>query len=171
MREDMATVDNNVETEDSPSGFKSPVWRHFGFPIYTNTTGEKRTDKTKTACKYCKRLLTYTGNTSNMQQYINRHHSEKQSNVTPPPERKGDERCLVPFRHDSWLLVSSDHRVLFLTVWVSFRSFFVNSKWAFLCLMATQISGVLQWWLSFWKFLPCRQRISGAQPAWTSGLW
>ena len=26
--------------------------------------------------------------TSNMQQHISRHHSEKQSNVTPPPERK-----------------------------------------------------------------------------------
>ena len=84
----MATIGNNFEIEDAPSGFKSPVWRHFGFPIYTNTTGEKWTDKTKTACKYCKRLLTYTGNTSNMQQHISRHHSEKQSNVTPPPERK-----------------------------------------------------------------------------------
>ena len=62
----MATVDNNVETEDSPSGFKSPVWRHFGFPIYTNTIG----------------------NTSNMQQHISRHHSEKQSNITPTPEQK-----------------------------------------------------------------------------------
>ena len=87
-REDMTTAGNNFKIEDAPCGFKSPVWRHFGFPIYTNTTGEKWTDKTKTACKYCKRLLTYTGNTSNMQQHINRHHSEKQSNVTPPPERK-----------------------------------------------------------------------------------
>uniref|UniRef100_A0A8C4NYV4 Abraxas 1, BRCA1 A complex subunit n=1 Tax=Dicentrarchus labrax TaxID=13489 RepID=A0A8C4NYV4_DICLA len=53
QREDLATVGNNFEIEDAPSGFKSPVWRHFGFPIYTNTTGEKWTDKTKTACKYC----------------------------------------------------------------------------------------------------------------------
>ena len=85
MREDMATVGNNFEIEDA---VLNHLWRHFGFPIYTNTTSEKRTDKTKTACKYCKRLLTYTGNMSNMQQHISRHHSEKQSNVTPPPERK-----------------------------------------------------------------------------------
>jgi len=78
----MATVGNNFEIEDAPSSFKSPVWRHFGFSIYTNTTGEIWTDKTKTACKYCKGLLTYTGKTSNVQQHIWRHHSEKQSNVT-----------------------------------------------------------------------------------------
>ena len=87
-REDMATIGNNFEIEDAPSGFKSPVWNHFGFPIYTNTTSEKWTDKTKTACIYCMRLLTYTGNMSNMQQHISRHHSEKQSSITPPPEQK-----------------------------------------------------------------------------------
>ena len=79
----MATVGDNFELGDAPSGFKSPAWQHFGFPIYTKTTGEKWTDKTKTACKYCKRLLTYSGNTTNMQQHISRHHSEKLSNVTP----------------------------------------------------------------------------------------
>lgn len=47
-REDMARLGNNFEIEDAPGGFKSPVWPHFGFSIYTNTTGEKWTDKTKT---------------------------------------------------------------------------------------------------------------------------
>lgn len=36
-----------------------------------------------------------------------------------------------------------------------------------LCLEA-QISGVLQWWLIFCKFLPSPHIISGAQPEWTS---
>ena len=34
-----------------------------------------------------------------------------------------------------------------------------------------QISGVLRWWLSFWKFLPSPHRISGAQPELPSGSW
>ena len=55
-------------------------------------------------------------------------------------------------------------------VWVSFRCFyFGNSKltWGFsLATHKAQIGGVLQWWLSFWKFLPTPHRISGAQPEW-----
>ncbi|XP_073332449.1 E3 SUMO-protein ligase ZBED1-like [Pagrus major] len=83
----MATVGSDFDVEDAQRGLKSPVWQHFGFPIYSKTTGEKWTDKTKTACKYCRRLLPYNGNTSNMQQHISRHHSEKQSELTPPQRK------------------------------------------------------------------------------------
>ncbi len=41
---------------------------------------------------------------------------------------------LVPFKHDAWNWGSSDQRILFLTVWGSFRCFFVNSKCVFFCL-------------------------------------
>ena len=29
----------------------------------------------------------------------------------------------------------------------------------------------VEWWLSFWKFLPSPHRISGAHPEWPSGSW
>ncbi len=35
---------------------------------------------------------------------------------------------LVPFKHDAWIWGWSDLIILFLTVWGSFRCFFVNSK-------------------------------------------
>lgn len=132
-REDMATVANNFEIGDAPSGFKSPMSRHFGFPIYTNTTGEKWTDKTKTECKYCKRLLTYTGNTSNMQQHISRHHSEKQSNVTPPPERKLPRRQTTltrgfasPLPHNK---SARNYQSNWLFYWKRFEAIFRRWKW------------------------------------------
>ncbi len=41
---------------------------------------------------------------------------------------------LVSFKHDAWNWGSSDQRILFLTVWGSFRCFFANSKCVFMCL-------------------------------------
>lgn len=81
----MATVGSNFNIEDEPSNFRSAVWLHLGFPVYTDENGEKQTDKTKTACKYCKRMLTYTSNRSNMLQLINQHHGE---HSLLPSERK-----------------------------------------------------------------------------------
>ncbi len=46
----------------------------------------------------------------------------------------GDEQCLVSFKQDAWNWGSSDQRILFLTVWGSFRCFFANSKCVFMCL-------------------------------------
>ncbi len=71
---------------------------------------------------------------------------------------------LVSFKHDAWNWGSSDQRILFLTVWGSFRCFFANSKCVFMCLHwredwvlphhhKAQIGGVLQWCLSFCRFL------------------
>ncbi len=74
-----------------------------------------------------------------------------------------DEQCLVSFKQDAWNWGSSDQRILFLTVWGSFRYFFANSKCVFMCLHwredwvlphchKAQIDGVLQWCLSFCRF-------------------
>ncbi len=46
----------------------------------------------------------------------------------------GDEQCLVSLKQDAWNWGSSDQRILFLTVWGSFRCFFANSKCVFMCL-------------------------------------
>lgn len=53
--------------------------------MYTDENGEQQTDKTKTACKYCKKMLTYTSNTSNILQLINQSHGE---HSLLPPEQK-----------------------------------------------------------------------------------
>ncbi len=71
---------------------------------------------------------------------------------------------LVPFKHDAWNWGSSNQRISFLRVWGSFRCFFANSKCVFMCLHwgedciwphqhKAQIDGVLQWCLSFCRFL------------------
>ncbi len=71
---------------------------------------------------------------------------------------------LVSIKHDAKNWCSSDKIILFLTVWGSFRSFSANSKCVFMCLHwgedwvwphrhKAQIGGVLQWCLSFCKFL------------------
>ena len=80
-----ASVDD-VDIEDAPNSFKSDVWRHFGFPKTKNEKGEVVTDKTKTVCRYCKKMLIYTNSTTNMMQHTNRHHSEKLQ--SPPSARK-----------------------------------------------------------------------------------
>ncbi len=75
-----------------------------------------------------------------------------------------DEQCLLSFEHDAWNWGSSDQRIWCLTVWGSFRCFFVNFKCVFMCLhwredwvwphcYKAQIGGVLQWCLSFCRFL------------------
>ncbi len=69
---------------------------------------------------------------------------------------------LVSFKHDVWNWGSSDQRILFLRVW---GCFFAHSKCVFMCLTwredwvlphrhKAQIGGVLQWCLSFCRFLP-----------------
>ncbi len=76
----------------------------------------------------------------------------------------GDEQSLVSFKHDVWNWGSSDQIILFLTVWGSFRCFFVNSKCVFFCLHwgkdwvwphqhKAQIGGLLQRCFSFCRHL------------------
>ncbi len=89
-----------------------------------------------------------------------------------------DEQCLLSLKHNAWNCGSSDQRILFLTVWGSFRCFFANSKCVFMWLHwredwvlphchKAQIDGVLQLWLSFCRFL--LSAYHGAQLEWPSG--
>ncbi len=83
-------------------------------------------------------------------------------------------------RPKSSILVSSDQRILFVIILESFRCFLANSMRAFMCLALRRASvgplchkaptgGGLQWWLTFYNFLPSPECISGAQPQWSLG--
>ncbi len=78
----------------------------------------------------------------------------------------GDEQSWFP--SDMMLRIE---RILFLRVWGSFRCFFANSRCVFMCLHwrqdwvcphhhKAQIGGVLQWCLSFCRFLPSAYMIT-----------
>ena len=61
----------------------------------------------------------------------------------------------LELRPNGSILVLSDQRILFLTVWDSFRCFFANSKWGFMCFTEGRLlseHSVLQWWISLWYF-------------------
>lgn len=74
-----------MEVEDAPTNFESSVWQHFGFPARNQDDGNKVVDRTKTICKLCRCVLTYTtANTSNMLHHLNRHHKEKIQSSPPP---------------------------------------------------------------------------------------
>ncbi len=66
----------NPEIADPPSSFKSAVWQHFSYPVEIKD-GNRVVDKTHTICRKCfKKLPQVTGNTTNMQMHILRHHPE-----------------------------------------------------------------------------------------------
>ncbi len=80
------------------------------------------------------------------------------------------------------LRIDVHQRILFLTVWGSFRCFSANSKCVFMCLHwgedwvwphrhKAQIGGGLQWCLSFCKFLQSCIYDHGAELEWPSGSW
>ncbi len=59
-----------------PHLIKSAVWQHFGYPVEIKD-GNRVVDKTHTICRKCfKKLPQVTGNTTNMQMHILRHHPE-----------------------------------------------------------------------------------------------
>ncbi len=85
----------------------------------------------------------------------------------------------LELRPKSSILVSSDQRILFVTILESFRCFLANSglscvlHWGEasvgpLCHKAPT-GGGLQWWLTLYNFLPSPECISGAQPQWSLG--
>ena len=67
---------------NAPPTFRSPVWQNFGFP----ESDRGVVDKQSTICKLCSTVLKYTGNTTNMQTHLNRHHpaASKSSCATSP---------------------------------------------------------------------------------------
>lgn len=85
-RKAMAAAGEDFKVQDAPSCFKLEVWQHFGFPKSENEMGEKITDKTKTVCRYCKKIMNYTNSTTNIM-----HHSEMFRSRLP--ERKKLLKC------------------------------------------------------------------------------
>ena len=80
----MASENTGITVEDAPATFKSFVWQHFGYPAEM-INGSRVTDKTRTICKHCMKIMPYTAaNTSTMQRHIQHHHSSV-LNSTPAP--------------------------------------------------------------------------------------
>ena len=48
-----------ITIEDAPATFKSFVWQHFGYPAEM-INGNRVTDKTRTICKHCLKIVPYT---------------------------------------------------------------------------------------------------------------
>lgn len=71
----MATP-RHIEIEDPPVTFTSPVWANFGFPVDYNN-GNRVIGKTRVVCRKCFTKVAHTtGNTSNMQAHLRRHHPD-----------------------------------------------------------------------------------------------
>ncbi|XP_050950428.1 E3 SUMO-protein ligase ZBED1 [Labeo rohita] len=67
-----------MEMVEPKAGFKSDVWKHFGFSLKRNEKGEKVTDKENTVCRHCQTVVKYkSGNTTNMRSHLLNHHPEK----------------------------------------------------------------------------------------------
>ncbi len=87
----------------------------------------------------------------------------------------------LELRPKSSILVSSDQRILFVTILESFRCFFskLHAGFHVSCTEERLPSGHSaikprlvegwQWWLTFYNFLPSPECISGAQPQWSLG--
>lgn len=69
----------------APTHFKSKVWKHFGF---YKLPGKTERDMRKGVCKLCRGLVTYCGNTTNLQAHLARHHPTlKLATVNPEPPK------------------------------------------------------------------------------------
>ena len=74
-------MDSNpsIEIVDAEATKTSFVWQYFGF---LQINGE--VDKQSAACKLCKNVTKYSGNTTNLSFHLRRYHG-----VTPPPAGSG----------------------------------------------------------------------------------
>ena len=78
------------EIEDAPVGFKSIVWKYFGWPVKRDQDGNRVTDKSTTICKLCYTRVPYTGSSAtNMTYHLGRHHKD----VKTVPQKKTTHRA------------------------------------------------------------------------------
>lgn len=92
----MATS-RHIEITDPPDTFTSPVWAHFGFPVEYNNVN-RVIDKTHVVCLKCFTKVAHsTGNTSNMQAHLRRHHSDIDVSTTRKRPQK-QETLSTAFR-------------------------------------------------------------------------
>lgn len=61
--------------------YRSAVWKYFGFVVETKND-EKKVNYKLTACKHCRKISSYTGNTTNMTTHMYRHHPNIDSGTT-----------------------------------------------------------------------------------------
>ena len=67
LREKMSSATaSSIEIVDNPKG-KAVAWNYYGF-----VKSEGKVDKARFACKLCRIILKYSGNTSNLTDYIRR---------------------------------------------------------------------------------------------------
>ncbi|CAI5660053.1 unnamed protein product, partial [Oreochromis niloticus] len=64
--------------QPAPAAFKADVWTYFGF---RTKEGGKDYDKSYAVCKICTARVKYSGNTTNLQTHVSRHHSDVASNA------------------------------------------------------------------------------------------
>lgn len=111
----------NPEIADPPSSFKSAVWQHFGYPVEIKD-GNRVVDKTHTICRKCfKKLPQVTGNTTNMQMHILRHHPE--INLAAAQKTTQQQQPTLPSLKQSFQRIQFEHRKLqmqlqFLWHWI-----------------------------------------------------
>ena len=71
---------------------KSKVWRHFGFPAVANGT---IIDKKIIACRLCRAIIAYSGNTSNLTYHLQREHPHEYWELTEEARQSNDKPGLV----------------------------------------------------------------------------
>ena len=67
---------------------KSKVWRHFGFPAVADGT---IIDKKKIACRLCRAIITYSGNTSNLTYHLQREHPREYRELMEEARQSDDK--------------------------------------------------------------------------------
>ncbi|MEW8546527.1 MAG: hAT transposon family protein [Candidatus Thiodiazotropha sp.] len=83
----MAEKQATKKIYDFPGHAKSPVWKHFGFYAFEENDGPVTLDKTKAICRYCLTTIKYTGNTTNLQNHVDKKHGTfvEQKSTTKQP--------------------------------------------------------------------------------------
>ena len=66
---------------------KSKVWKHFGFPAVASGS---IIDKKKIACRLCKAVIPYSGNTSNLTYHLQREHPREHQELVEGGRQTGD---------------------------------------------------------------------------------
>lgn len=73
-------------------GAKSSTWDNFGFVKYAGEDVNKKA----VACKICRFVFKYSGNTTNLQDHLNRKHPGQSDNKKTTRSGKSDSRTVKP---------------------------------------------------------------------------
>ena len=70
---------------------KATIWQHFGF---RNDKETDELDESKAICKACHKEVKYCGNTTNLRNYMLRHHQDLTSKLSTGPQQMKLEQTL-----------------------------------------------------------------------------